>query len=141
MAFPHAGRKGPDRNELAHIGRCDLIQGTIAPAIIRPAIHEPVFRFGLQQPLCGHGRVVLLLGADQSRRKSEETDEETREEAKRAASHLIHPYFFFLKPTLPINGPLTVRNPSLTSNGRVANAFGAGPPTTRPWFFGSKNEA
>ena len=53
-----AGGEGPDGFEGGDVGRRDAIERTVAPAVVGAAVHRPVVRPRVQEPLGGHGRVV-----------------------------------------------------------------------------------
>ena len=58
MALGHAGGVAPHRHQLPDVGRRDLIERAVTPTTIVAAVHEPVVRLGIEQPLLGHGRVA-----------------------------------------------------------------------------------
>ncbi len=62
MAFDLAGLQCPGHLQPPDIGRRDLHQRAVAPAVIGPAIHQPIALRRLRQPLRSHGLVILQDG-------------------------------------------------------------------------------
>src|SRR5262249_34336876 len=70
VALDLAGGIAPDRLQPADVGRRDLAEGAVAPAIVRAPVQEPVAVLGLLEPLGGDRRVVLQDFRDRPRHRS-----------------------------------------------------------------------
>ncbi len=57
MAFKNACGKSPYRNRFVDVLGVDVVQGAVAPAVMGPAVHKPVFGLGMQEPLVGNRAV------------------------------------------------------------------------------------
>ena len=58
MALGHARRERPHRDQRRRVRGRDLLERTVAPAIVRPPVHQPVLGLGIDEALVRHRRVA-----------------------------------------------------------------------------------
>ena len=58
MALGHARRERPHRNQGPRVRGRDLLEGAIAPPVVRPPEHQPVLGLGIGQALVRHRHVA-----------------------------------------------------------------------------------
>ena len=58
MALGHARRERPHRDQRRRVRGRDLLERTVAPAVVRPPVHQPVLGLGIDEALVRHRRVA-----------------------------------------------------------------------------------
>ncbi len=58
VALDHARRERPHRDQVGRVRRRHLLERAVSPAVVRPPVHQPVFRLGVDQALIRHRHVT-----------------------------------------------------------------------------------
>ena len=127
MTLAHPGRERPHRRQVRDVLRRDLIEWAIPPSVVRPAIHQPVARFRIAQPLVGHRRVARVLARGHLARHRQCRGQPDHHSARgdetwhgRRRHQSLH-FHSSAAPTRPMKPPAATNAPSTILSGNAAS--------------------